>query len=108
MKEGVIFLEKNFWRHLRGDRERYVFVDRIIRSHSAIYTNFQKNEISDDPNLIDVYNETGGRLFWNKNIADYIESDDIVALSSIYLFDKDSLFCDEKTNSPKVFSRLEA
>lgn len=99
MKEGVIFLEKKFWRKIKAGRERYVFIDRIIRSHSAIYTDFQKNDIGTDPDLSDVYNETGGRLFWNKNIADYIESDDIVALSSIYLFDKDSLFCDEKTNS---------
>ena len=99
MKEGVIFLEKKFWRKIKAGRERYVFIDRIIRSHSAIYTDFQKNDIGTDPDLSDVYNETGGRLFWDKSITDYIDSDDIVALSSVYLFDKDSLFCAEKTNS---------
>lgn len=99
MKEGVIFLEKKFWMKIKAGRERYVFIDRIIRSHSAIYTDFQKNDVGTDPDLSDVYNETGGRLFWDKSITDYIDSDDIVALSSVYLFDKDSLFCAEKTNS---------
>lgn len=105
MKEGVIFIEKDFWKRMETDRERYVFVDKIINSHSDIYTDYQKKDIGNDAILSDVYFETGGRLYWNKDFCDYFDSNDIVALSSIYFLDKDSLFCEEKSDSRGIIVR---
>lgn len=97
MKEGIIFLEKTFWKRINSIRERYALLDKLIRSQSAIYTNFQKNEVACDTTLGVIYEETGGRLYWNKNIKEHINSDDIVSLASIYLTEADSSFCDDKS-----------
>ena len=93
MREGIIFVEKDFWNKITSARERYVLLDKLIRSQSAVYTNFKKDE---DTVLDLIYSETGGRLYWNKNINDFIDKDDIVSLTSIYLTDLDSLLCDGK------------
>jgi len=98
MKEGIIFLEKAFWKRINSLRERYVLLYKLIRSQSAIYTNFQKDEIACDTTLGVIYEETGGRLYWNKDIQEYINSDDIVSLASIYLTEADSSFCDNKSD----------
>ena len=94
MREGIIFVEKDFWNKITSARERYVLLDKLIRSQSAVYTNFKKDE---DTVLDLIYSETGGRLYWNKNINDFIDKDDIVSLTSIYLTDLDSLLCDGKS-----------
>ena len=99
MKEGIIFLEKSFWMGMTSEREKYLLVDKIIRSHSDIYTDFQKNDIGETPALYDVFSETGGRIYWDKNVDDYIDSDDIRCLSSFFLVDKDSMYCDGKSVS---------
>lgn len=97
MKEGIIFVEKAFWKKINSVRERYSLLDKLIRSQSAIYTNFNKEEIACDTVLGLVYEDTGGRLFWDKDINDSIDSEDIVSLASIYLTDNSSLLCDKKS-----------
>lgn len=97
MKEGIIYIEKTFWNKIISVRERYTLLDKLIHSQSAIYTNFHKEEVSCDTILGYVYDDTGGRLYWDKDINDYIDSDDIVSLTSIYLTDKDSSSCDKKS-----------
>lgn len=97
MKEGVIFIEKTFWEELASVRERYAISDKLIHSQSDIYTNYKKEEVSFDTFLGSIHEETGGRLYWDKNIDDYIESEDIVPLSSIYLTGLNSMLCDGKS-----------
>lgn len=97
MKEGIIFIEKKFWNNIVSMRERYGILDKLIRSQSAIYTNFQKEEVACDTILGLVYDDTGGRLYWDKDINDYIDSEDIVSLASIYLTDNDFSLCDKKS-----------
>lgn len=94
MKEGMIFIEKAFWTQLNSVRERYAFLDKLIHSQSDIYTNYNKEEVSCDTILGLIFEETGGRLYWGRNINDYIDSDDIASMSSIYLTDENSVFCD--------------
>lgn len=97
MKEGVIFIEKAFWKKLDSAKERYNVLDKLIQSQSDIYTNYNKEEITCDSILTLIYDDTGGRLYWDKNINDYIDNEDIISLSSIYLTDKDSILCDGKS-----------
>jgi len=97
MKEGIIFIEKAFWNKINSVRERYSLLDKLIQSQSAIYTNFHKEEVACDSVLGLVYDDTGGRLYWDKDIDDYIDSEDIVSLASIYLIDNNSLLCDKKS-----------
>ena len=97
MKEGIIYIEKAFWNKINSIRERYSLLDKLIQSQSAIYTNFHKEEVACDTVLGLVYDDTGGRLYWDKDINDAIDSEDIVSLSSIYLTDKDSSSCDKKS-----------
>ena len=94
MKEGMIFIEKAFWAKLSSVRERYAILDKLIHSQSDIYTNYNKEEISCDTILGLIYDETGGRLYWGKDLNDYIESDDIVSLSSIFLTNENAVSCD--------------
>lgn len=97
MKEGIIFIEKAFWNKISSIRERYAILDKLIRSQSAIYTNFQKEEISRDTILGIIHDETGGRLYWNKNINDYFDAEDIVSLSSIFLTEGDAITISKKS-----------
>ena len=97
MKEGVIFVEKSFWERLSSVRDRYAISDKLIHSQSDIYTNFNKEEISCDTFLGSIHDETGGRLYWDKNIEDFIESEDVIPLVSIYLTGHDTMFCDGKS-----------
>ncbi len=97
MKEGVIFVEKAFWTNLNSERDRYAISDKLIHSQSDIYTNFNKEEISGDIFLGSIHDETGGRLYWDKKIEDYFESDDIIPLASIYLTGMDAMVCDGKS-----------
>lgn len=97
MKEGVIFIEKAFWDKLTTARDRYVILEKLIHSQSDIYTNYSKEEISCDTILGIIFDETGGRLYWDKNINELMGKDNIVSLSSIYLTGEDALFCDGKS-----------
>lgn len=97
MKEGVIFVEKTFWGKLASDRDRYILSEKLIRSRSDIYTNYNKEEVYCDTILLSICDATGGKLYWNKNIDDYIESEDIVSLASVYLTGMDSMLCDGRS-----------
>ncbi|MBQ8455368.1 MAG: hypothetical protein IJ537_08545 [Bacteroidaceae bacterium] len=95
MKEGIIFIDKVFWKNISSIRERYTILDKLILSQSAIYTNFQKEE---DTILDIIHSETGGRLYWSKDIKDYIDAEDIVSLSSIYLTERDVVSIEKKSS----------
>lgn len=97
MKEGVIFVEKAFWEKLDSVRQRYAISDKLIHSQSDIYTDFNKEEVSCDTFLGSIHEETGGKLYWDKNVKDYIESEDVAYLASIYLTGMDSMLCDGKS-----------
>lgn len=95
--KGVIFIEKAFWENITSVRERYAISNKLIRSNSDIYTNYKKEEVSFDTILVSIHEDTGGKLYWDKNIDDYIESEDIVSLTSIYLTGLDLMLCDGKS-----------
>lgn len=98
MKEGVVFLEKDFWRslHTKGKRKALFLVCEMM-AHAEVHTNVDKETVLEDEDLSQAYNDNGGRFVfdYDTTATDYINSSEIVPLSSVYLVSGEKSSCEE-------------
>lgn len=104
MKDVVFFLQKDVWAYLNTKGKS------ILRGHvcdamakSAVHTDLTKAELADDEYLFQVYNDNGGRFEFDFSDKDeYINSMSAASLSSTYLVEIDTDFCEKKLQKQGV------
>lgn len=96
MKDVVFFLQKEIWGHLKQNyRLRYHVCDTMTKM--TVHTDFTKEEISNDDELLQVFQDNGARFDFGFSRKDeYINSTLAAPLCSIYLLEENTEFCENK------------
>ena len=104
MNDVAFFLQKDVWAHLNTKGKgilRSGVCDAM--SKTAVRTDITKEELADDEYLFQVWNDNGGRFEFDFSTEeDYINSTAAAPLSSTYLVEKDTAFCEKKSKMQGV------
>ncbi len=98
MEDVVFFLQKDIWSHL-SMKGKSILRSEVCNamSKTTVHTNITKEELAEDEYLFQVYNDNGGRFEFDFCIEEkYINSMLAAPLSSTYLVEKDTIFCEKK------------
>lgn len=104
MNDVAFFLQKDVWAHLNTKGKgilRSGVCDAM--SKTAVRTDITKEELADDEYLFQVWNDNGGRFEFDFSAEEeYINSVAAAPLSSTYLVEKDTAFCEKKSKMEGV------
>ncbi len=104
MKDVVFFLQKDVWAYL-NTKGKSILRGQVCNAmaKSAVHTDLTKDELADDEYLFQVWSDNGGRFEFDFSDKDeYINSTSAAPLSSTYLVETDTDFCEKKLQQQGV------
>lgn len=98
MEDVAFFLQKDVWAYL-NTKGKSILRGQVCNAmaKTAVHTDITKEELAEDEYLFQVWNDSGGRFEFDFSAEEkYLNSTMAAPLSSTYLVEKDTDFCEKK------------
>lgn len=102
MGKVSFFLQKEIWLYLNSKGKSPIRTDVCSAiSSSEIHTDIPKEVFLDDDNLFQIWNDKGGNIEFDfgAKVENELESLSATALSSMYLVDRDTEYCEVRSKT---------